>query len=53
MNNPAYFFFQNLPLKDFSEEIRARKDLAKFLVQPTVLLDLNDTCKNQQTVALR
>lgn len=36
--------WQNLPLKDFSEEVRARKDLAKFLVQPVVLLDLTDTC---------
>ncbi|XP_077967625.1 solute carrier family 4 member 11-like isoform X2 [Styela clava] len=34
---------KNLPLKDFTEEIRANKDLAKFLVQPVVLLDLPDT----------
>nr|XP_039248412.1 sodium bicarbonate transporter-like protein 11 isoform X1 [Styela clava] len=34
---------KNLPLKDFTEEVRAHKDLAKFLLQPTVLLDLPDT----------
>lgn len=34
---------KNLPLKDFGEEIRAHKDLAKFLVQPVVLIDTPDT----------
>jgi len=32
---------QTLPLKNFRDEIRASRDLEKFLVQPVVLLDVH------------
>ncbi|CAK8694686.1 unnamed protein product [Clavelina lepadiformis] len=34
---------KTLPLKDFRDEIRARRDLEKFLVSPVVLLDVPHT----------
>ena len=44
----SFTFLQTLPLKDFRDEIRARRDLEKFLVSPVVLLDVPHTSKYAQ-----